>query len=155
MVREWGGPIGTGFALRHPGRISRIFAVNTVLPLAEGIEDLMKGNATESRWFQWAQSALADGSFEQILGNASHTIAQLMIDLQHVARPEIATPTWIRAYSSPFPTPAQSRGVIAFPRQVLEGPQPGLPPMDAVIALRGLPAMLAVGCGTPRCCPST
>lgn len=81
-----------------------------------------------------------------------------MIDLQHVDRPEIATPTWIRAYSSPFPTPAQSRGVIAFPRQVLEGPQgpqPGLPPMDAVIALRGLPAMLAVGCGTPRCCPST
>ncbi|MDR7160249.1 hypothetical protein [Arthrobacter sp. BE255] len=79
--------------------------MNTVLPLAEGIEGLMKEYATESWWFQWAQSALADGSFEQILGNAGHTIDQLMIDLQHVARPEIATPTWIRAYSSPFPTP--------------------------------------------------
>lgn len=45
-------------------------------------------------------------------------------------------------------TPAQCRGVIAFPRQVLEGPQgppPGPPPMEAVAALRGLPAMLAVG----------
>jgi hypothetical protein len=37
---------------------------------------------------------------------------------------------------------------MAFPRQGLEGPQgpqPGLPPMDAIIALRSLPAMLAVG----------
>jgi haloalkane dehalogenase len=148
VVRDWGGPIGTAFALHNPGRISRIFAVNTVLPLAEGIGDLMEANVAESRWFQWARSALADGSFEQILGQASHTIAQLMIVLQHVARPEIATPTWIRAYSSPFPTPAQCRGVIAFPRQVLEGPlgpQPGPPPMEAVAAVRGLPAMLAVG----------
>jgi haloalkane dehalogenase len=77
-------------------------------------------NGAESR-FHWAQSALADGSFEQILGHAGHTIAHLMIDVQHVARPEIATPTWIRAHSSPFPTPAQSRGVIAFPRQALQG----------------------------------
>ncbi|MDX3383872.1 hypothetical protein PV682_20750 [Streptomyces niveiscabiei] len=50
-------------------------------------------------------------AFEQILGNAGRTIAHLLIDLHHAARPEIATPTWIRAYSSPFP------------RQVLEGPQ--------------------------------
>ncbi|SEI15066.1 MULTISPECIES: hypothetical protein [unclassified Leifsonia] len=108
----------------------------------------MKNNVAESRWFQWGRSALADGSFEHILGNAGHTIAHLMIDLQHVARPEIATPTWIRAYSSPFSTPAQSRGVIAFPRQVLEGPQgppPGPPPPEAVAALKALPAMLAVG----------
>jgi len=71
-----------------------------------------------------------------------------MIDLQHVARRKIAPPTWIRAYSSPFSTPARPPGVIAFPRQVPEGPQgpqPGLPPMDAIITLRGLPAMLAVG----------
>jgi haloalkane dehalogenase len=154
VVRDWGGPIGIGFALRNPGRISRIFAVDTVLPVAGsndelmGIAELMMANAAESRWFQWAQSALADGSFEQILGHARHTIAQLMIDLQHVARPEIATPTWIRAYSSPFPTPAECRGVIAFPRQVLqgpEGPQPDAPPMEAVTVVRGLPAMLAVG----------
>lgn len=51
LVRDWGGPIGTGFALRHPDRISRIFAVNTVLPLAAGIEDLMTANAAESRCF--------------------------------------------------------------------------------------------------------
>ena len=148
VLRDWGGPIGTGFALRHPDRISRIFATNTVLPLADDIGPLMQANGVESRWFQWAHSALSDGSFEQILGNAGHTIAHLMIDLQHVARPEIATPTWIRAYSSPFPTPAESRGVIAFPRQVLEGPQgppPGPPPMEAVAALRAVPAMLAVG----------
>ena len=148
VLRDWGGPIGTGFALRHPERVSRIFAVNTVLPLSDGIEDVMKDNVAESRWFQWAHSAITDGSFEQILGNAGHTIAHLMIDLQHIARPEIATPTWIRAYSSPFPTPAESRGVIAFPQQVLEdpqGPQPVPPPMESVAAVRSVPAMLAVG----------
>ena len=84
----------------------------------------MKEYATESWWFQWAQSALADGSFEQILGNAGHTIDQLMIDLQHVARPEIATPTWIRAYSSPFPTPTYARGVIASPGRSLRALSP-------------------------------
>ncbi|SEI16900.1 MULTISPECIES: alpha/beta fold hydrolase [unclassified Leifsonia] len=35
VLRDWGGPIGTGFALRHPDRVSRIFAVNTVLPLCQ------------------------------------------------------------------------------------------------------------------------
>jgi haloalkane dehalogenase len=148
VVRDWGGPIGTGFALRHPDRIARIFAVNTVIPLAEGIEELMQTNGAESRWFRWVRSAIDDGSFEQVLGHANHTIAHLMVDLQHIARPEIVTPTWIRAYAGPFPTPAESRGVMAFPRQLLEGPlgaPPEPPPVEAVAALRGRPAMLAVG----------
>jgi hypothetical protein len=71
-----------------------------------------------------------------------------MIDLQQVARPEIATPTSIRAYTSPIPTPAQSRGVIAFPQQALQrpqSPQPAPPLMESVATARSLPAMLAVG----------
>jgi haloalkane dehalogenase len=34
VLHDWGGPIGAGFAVRHPDRVSRIFATNTVLPLA-------------------------------------------------------------------------------------------------------------------------
>lgn len=148
VLRDWGGPIGTGFALRHPDRISRVFATNTVLPLADGIAELMASNVAESRWFRWVRSAIADGSFDEVLGNAGHTIAHLMIDLQHVAKPQIASPTWIRAYASPFPDPAECRGVIAFPRQVVDGPQgppPEPPSAEAVATVRALPAMLAVG----------
>lgn len=78
----------------------------------------------------------------------ANTVAHLMIALQTIARPQIATPTWIRAYSSPFPTPADCRGVIKFPRQlVAPEPDPALQPPDpdAVAALRAKPAMLVEG----------
>ncbi|WP_461062013.1 alpha/beta fold hydrolase [Streptomyces pseudoechinosporeus] len=149
VLRDWGGAIGTGFALRHPDRVARIFATNTVLPLGlDGFDQLMAANVNDSPWFQWVRAAITDGSFEQILGNAGHTITHLMMALQTIARPQIATPTWIRAYSSPFPTPAECRGVIRFPQQfVVPEPDPALKPPDpdAVAALRAKPAMLVEG----------
>ncbi|MGV9674122.1 alpha/beta fold hydrolase [Nocardia sp. NPDC003482] len=148
VMHDWGGPIGTGFALRHPDRIARIFATNTVVPLGlPGYDELMIANFLESAWFRWAAAAQADGTLEQILGNAGHTVCHLMLALQTIARPEIVTPTWIRAYAAHFDGPAACRGVIRFPQQVVAPgePAPPAPDPDAVAALRAKPAVLVEG----------
>jgi haloalkane dehalogenase len=66
------------------------------------------------------------------------------------ARTETITETWVRAFAAPFPTPAECRGALQFPRNLLlpetwayfhEGEQlPGA--MDAV---RGKAALLIQG----------
>jgi pimeloyl-ACP methyl ester carboxylesterase len=33
VLHDWGGPIGAGFALRHPDRVARMFTRSTGLPL--------------------------------------------------------------------------------------------------------------------------
>jgi pimeloyl-ACP methyl ester carboxylesterase len=147
VLHDWGGPIGTGFALRHPGRVERIVATNTVLPLGlPGYDELMTGNLADSAWFRWASAAQAEGTLEEVLGNAGNTVTHLMLALQTIARPEVVTPAWIRAYSAHFTSRAACRGVIRFPQQlVAPGPAPATPEPSAVAAVRAKPAMLVEG----------
>ncbi|SKV13283.1 haloalkane dehalogenase [Mycobacteroides abscessus subsp. abscessus] len=156
VLHDWGGPIGAGFALRHPDRIARIFATNTVLPMGSS-DEYEAANKRDSLWFQWARQAHNDGTFEQVLGNAGNTVTHLMLALQTITHPEIVTPTWVRAYSSPFTSYADCRGVIRFPLQLIApgalsdvtapGEQVAQPAFDpvAVDALRGKPAVLVEG----------
>ncbi|KZM75644.1 alpha/beta fold hydrolase [Nocardia terpenica] len=149
VMHDWGGPIGTGFALRHPDRVARIFATNTVVPLGlPGYDELMAANIADSSWFRWAAAAHADGTLEQILGNAGSTVCHLMLALQTIARPEIITPTWVRAYSSHFTGPAECRGVLRFPQQLVApdpNAAPAAPNPEAVAALCAKPAILVEG----------
>ncbi|CAM4207355.1 alpha/beta fold hydrolase [Nocardia ninae] len=149
VLHDWGGPIGAGFGLRHPDRIDRIIAINTVLPLgAPGYGELMAGNHADSAWFRWAAVAEADGTLTEVLGNAGNTVTHLMLALQTIARPEIVTPTWVRAYASHFTDRAECRGVIRFPQQIVAaGMKPPLPEPDpsAAAALRAKPAVLLEG----------
>lgn len=149
VLHDWGGPIGTGFALRHPDRVTRLFATNTVLPLGlPGYDELFAANIADSAWFRWAAAAQADGALERILGHAGSTVCHLMLALQTIARPEIITPTWVRAYAAHFDSPAECRGVIRFPQQlVAPGPadRPAPPDPAAVTALRAKPAALVEG----------
>ncbi|WP_158895969.1 alpha/beta fold hydrolase [Amycolatopsis anabasis] len=150
VLHDWGGPIGTGFALRHPERIERIVAANTVLPLGlPGYAELMAGNLADSAWFRWARAAHTEGTLEEVLGNAGHTVTHLMLALQTITRPEIVTPTWIRAYSGHFTSRAACRGVIRFPQQLVapgpDDPVPATPESSAVAAVRAKPAMLVEG----------
>lgn len=147
VMHDWGGLIGMGFALEHPGRIARIVAVNTFLPLGlvEQVEPMVAN--LDSAWFRWATQANRDGSLEQILGNAGHTVTHLMLTLQRIARPSIMAPVWVHAYSAHFTGPSACRGAIRFPQQIVD-PDPTpvpAPHPDAVATLRSLPAMLAVG----------
>jgi haloalkane dehalogenase len=151
VLHDWGGPIGAGFALRHPGRIARIILLNSLLPLALDHEwPLLAANLQESAWFRWARSAHADGTLGEILGNARHTVVHLMLELQGIVNASVVDPLWIRAYGEPFAGPGESRGAIDFPRQIvapsefeavrLPEPAPG-----AVDEIREKPAMLAFG----------
>jgi haloalkane dehalogenase len=150
VMHDWGGPIGTAFALRNPDRVRRLIALNTFLPLGLPAQSAAMAANLESAWFRWAAAASADGTLAQILGNAGHSVVHLMLALQTVARPEVVTPTWIRAYSAHFTGPDACRGVIRFPEQVVasatpDASPPWTPDPAAVEAIRAKPAMLAVG----------
>ena len=52
VLQDWGGPIGGGFALRHPDRVRRLCLLNTVVPLGLPIENEIFPKFAESDWFQ-------------------------------------------------------------------------------------------------------
>jgi haloalkane dehalogenase len=148
VLHDWGGPIGGGFALRHPDRVKRLFLMNTVVPLGLAIEAELLSKATaQSKWFQWATKAYSDGTLEEVLGNAAVTILHLMKQLQGFENMTVVDQTWIRAYSSHFQTKEDCRGIINFPLDVITGreAQFQLEGADAVAALRQKPAMMAEG----------
>lgn len=149
VLHDWGGTIGGGFAMRHPERIKRLFLMNTIVPMGTSAEaELLPRNNQESHWFRWARQAYENGTFEQILGNANHTIVHLMLELQGITHTEVVTPTWIQAYSSHFDTKEACKGVIRFPEQII-APDPHIPPRQpgatSVAALRQKPAMMVEG----------
>lgn len=149
VLHDWGGPIGGGFALRHPDRVKRLFLMNTLIGMGTPVEaEHLPRNNQESHWFRWARQAYENGTFEQILGNANHTIVHLMLELQGIEHTSVVNPTWIRAYAGHFQTKEACRGVIRFPQQII-APDPNAPvrqPDPAAIAvLRQKPIMLAEG----------
>ncbi|HLG77507.1 MAG TPA: alpha/beta fold hydrolase, partial [Ktedonobacteraceae bacterium] len=149
VLHDWGGPIGGGFALRHPDRVKRLFLMNTLIGVGTPAEaEHLPRNNQESHWFRWARQAYENGTFEQILGNANHTIVHLMLELQGIEHTSVVNPTWIRAYASHFQTKEECRGVIRFPQQII-APDPNVPVRQpdpaAIAALRQKPIMLAEG----------
>ncbi len=151
VLHDWGGLIGGGFALRHPDRVARMFLTNTVVPLGLDHEvGYLVRNVERSAWFRWVREAFDDGTLEEVLGNAAHTVVHLMLELQGIVHTEVVDPTWIRAYSAPFATRAECRGVIRFPQQIiapgsLDAPPASAPDPAAVALVRSKPTMLAYG----------
>lgn len=149
VLHDWGGPIGGGFALRHPERVKRLFLMNTLLPLGKAAEaEHLPSNTSESDWFRWAHAAHASGALTEILGNAGHTIAHLMLELQGITHPAVMTRAWVHAYAAHFQSRADCLGVIRFPQQIvapdLTAPSAPIDPA-ALAAIRRKPAMLAYG----------
>ncbi|MFJ3762674.1 alpha/beta fold hydrolase [Streptomyces sp. NPDC090080] len=149
VLHDWGGPIGTGFALRHPDRIKAVVAMNTVVGLGLPEQDkAFVSNMSDSLWFQWANAAAHDGRLDEVLGNAGSTVIHLMLSLMTITHPEIVTPNWVRAYSAHFTDRAACEGVIQFPRQLAvteaSDEQPAFDPA-AVARIQALPAMLLYG----------
>jgi cis-3-alkyl-4-acyloxetan-2-one decarboxylase len=146
VLQDWGGPIGGGFALRHPGRVKRLCLLNTVVPLRLPIEEELFPKNAESEWFQWVGKAHADGSYEQVLGNLSVTILSVM-KLLGFENSAAVDQTWLRAYGAHFQSKADCKGAIDFPLDFVTGKwarfQAGGP--SDVAAIRRKPAMLAEG----------
>lgn len=108
--QDWGGPLATGFALRHPERVKRLCYMNTGVPgrAPEGAPRI-----TDSPWFKWVQTEES----KAVLSNLGATVLSVMkrIGFERAAHVD---ETWLRAYAAPFPTPADCIGALAFPRSI-------------------------------------
>ena len=154
-MQDWGGPIGGGFACRHPDRIKRLCLMNTIVPLGLPLERELFPKNAESEWFRWIRKSHADGSLEDVLGHLDVTILSVM-KLLGLENNAVADLTWIRAYGSHFRTKGDCIGAINFPLDFATGRvvfQTGEP--RAVEAVRRKPAMLAEGMRDRAVLPET
>jgi cis-3-alkyl-4-acyloxetan-2-one decarboxylase len=119
VMQDWGGPIGTGFAVRHPERVHSLVYMNTVVGYGmAGRRDLP--NPLETPWFRWIRDGLDNGRTEAVLSHLGSTILSVM-QIVGLERLDRFDPTIIRAYGAPFPTPADCVGAIAFPLDLALG----------------------------------
>jgi cis-3-alkyl-4-acyloxetan-2-one decarboxylase len=145
VMQDWGGPIGGGFAARHPDRVRRLCLLNTVVPLGLPLEQELFPQGARSQWFQWINAARSDGSLEAVLGNLGVTILSVM-DLLGIENKAAIDRSWIRAYGAHFRTKEDCRGAIEFPLDFATGRvrfQTG--GARETELLRGKPAMLVEG----------
>lgn len=144
VMQDWGGPIGAVIASRHPERMKRFVAMNTVFGTDRNVrEDRL------TPWFAAIKSMEDAGQLEAVLGNLRYLAGGIMMMLG-IQRREIVTDTWLRAYAAAFPTIEECRGAIEFPldglhleriRETLVGALPGLFKLGQL----GVPAMMIEG----------
>lgn len=145
VMQDWGGPIGVGYAVRHPERIHSLVLMNTVVGYGTaGRRDLP--NPVETPWFRWIRDGLPTGRTEAVLAQLGSTILSVM-QIVGLERLDRVDPTFIQAYAAPFPTPQDCKGAIAFPLDLALGRirdfvREGLP---GVAALRDKPALMIEG----------
>ncbi len=119
VMQDWGGPIGIGFAVRHPERIHSLVLMNTVCGYGTtGRRDLP--NPIETPWFRWVRDGLANGRTEAVLSHLGSTILSVM-QIVGLERLDRVDSTFIRAYGAAFATPADCKGAIAFPLDLALG----------------------------------
>ena len=145
VMQDWGGPIGTGFAVRHSERIHSLVFMNTVQGYgATGRRDLP--NLVDSPWFRWILEGLPTGRTEAVLSQLGSTILSVM-QIVGLERLDRVDPTFIRAYAAPFPTAADCKGAIEFPLDAALGRIRDFVREGAggVAAIRAKPALLVEG----------
>lgn len=143
VMQDWGGLIGTAFAVRHPERVKRLIYMNTVNGYGRISRDLPGPN--ESPWFQWIGEGMATGRTEQVLRHAGSTVLSVMKIIGFDCSDVDAT--WIRAYSEQFPDWDSAIGAYEFPIDAYLGRirdyvRAGA---DGLAAIAAKPAMLLEG----------
>jgi cis-3-alkyl-4-acyloxetan-2-one decarboxylase len=119
VMQDWGGPIGIGYAVRHPERIHSLVLMNTVFGYGSaGRRDLP--SPLETPWFRWIREGLATGRTEAVLSQLGSTILSVL-QIVGLERLDRVDPTFIRAYAAPFATPADCKGAIEFPLDLALG----------------------------------
>jgi pimeloyl-ACP methyl ester carboxylesterase len=131
VAQDWGGPIASGFALRHPERVKRLCYMNTGVP---GRPPADAPAISDYPWFQWAHGAEA----QAVLSNLGGSILSVLkrIGFERTAHVD---ETWVRAYAAHFQSPADCKGALAFPRCI------GAPETRALLLehFANLPALAA------------
>ncbi len=104
MVQDWGGPIGLGFAGRHPDRIRVLLICNTWAWPAQGTKHL--------EWF----SKIVGGLIGRFLILNFNAFVNLILPSGVSRRLSLGE---MRAYRGPFPTRASRLPTAIFPREIL------------------------------------
>lgn len=105
VLHDWGGPVGLGFAIRHPERVKRLVLMNT-----------------------WAFAPWPGGPFPRLLElirsprgdrivlEKNGYVGPALTGTTH--HPERLTETVMAAYLAPFPTPASRRALLCWSRDI-------------------------------------
>ena len=105
VLHDWGGPVGLGFAIRHPARIKRLVLMNTwaFAPWPGG---------TLPRLLEVIRSARGD---KFVLERNGYLAPALQGTTHHTER---LTTTVMEAYQAPFPTPASRLALLCWSRDI-------------------------------------
>ena len=143
VFQDWGGPIGSGYTVRHPERVKRLVYMNTVSGYGRPTGDHPRPN--ETRWFTWIGEGLESGRTEQVLRNLGATVLSVMKIIGFNA--SNVDDTWIRAYSEQFPDWDSAIGGLEFPLDAYTGRIRDyvLAGVDGVPAMASKPAILLEG----------
>ncbi len=146
VMHDFGGPVGMGFAARHPNRIRRIISANGPTPFGQpDLVDQVMANAALSPWFQWIIKAEADGTLEPVLNNLGYNILSTL-KLNGFENNTVITDSWLGAYAAPFATAAECRGALGWAKGFATGAhQFETPDAAAERIIRGQPALAIWG----------
>jgi len=146
-MQDWGGPIGTNFAFRHPDRIKRIFYIDSIprvgIPSGVDMAALAENGNTP-----WAEFFTSD-EFEPVMSHLSRNILSVL-KLVGFVNNQVINDDWIRAYASPFPTTESCKGAKAFPLNTINPEswsylEAAMKKPGVIEALRAKPAMMVMG----------
>jgi pimeloyl-ACP methyl ester carboxylesterase len=108
VLHDWGGPVGLGFAARHPTRIKRLVLMNT-----------------------WAFAQWPGGSLPRLLEIIRSPRGEAFVLAKNgyvrpallgtTAHPEHLTAQVLEAYLAPFPTPESRRALLCWSRDIPVG----------------------------------
>ncbi len=146
VLHDWGGPIGLGWAARHPNRVARLVVLNT----AAFVPRRKRALSTWHRVFA--------GPANGLLGQRLNLILESAMRFGVVHRDRMRGPV-LRAYRWPFPTAASRAGIARWVRLVPDGPDhPTVPALRAIEAafpkLSDVPAIVLWGDRDPVFSPA-
>ena len=141
VLHDWGGPVGLGFATRHPDRIKRLVLMNTWAcapwpgaPFPRLIE-LIRSERGEKFILE------RNGYLEPALLGTTH-------------RPQNLTKTVLDAYRAPYPTPESRLALLCWSRDIpFQETDPSYPEMkrveEGLVRFTGTPTLLVWGMRDP------
>lgn len=141
VMQDWGGPIGSSIAYRHPERVKRLCVMNAMVG---GRPPKGTTSFRTSPWFQWVNSP----AFKPTVSNLASTVLSV---LKRVGfeRTEQVDETWVRAYSAPFPQAEDCIAALRFPECIADDETVaflnGIRTKEATAAVQSKPAMYVHG----------
>ncbi len=145
VLHDWGGPVGLGFAVRHPDRVKRLVLMNT-----------------------WASAPWPGGAFPRLLEMIRSDKGERFVLEKNgylepaligtTAHRERLTPAVMEAYRAPFPTPQSRLALLSWSRDIpVADTDPSYPAMkrieDGLSLFQRTPVLLVWGMQDPVLSP--